>query len=141
MPLLKAAVANSENHIKADIADVGGDEKSKSAKWQRDRYEPFQVRCLNSKLFFVRHSPSPSRSPHSASIRPPHLLPRLATEGLGELGHIRNHIVDAEDGQRVRVSSNDHPCHLRTYRRAPRVRIGKKKTLPIGPAIRTFVIE
>src|SRR6266849_5731086 len=80
-------------------------------------------------------------SPNSASVRPDHLLPGLAAKSLGKLRHVRNHVVDAEDRQRVRVGGNGHTSNFRTYGRAPRIGVRKEETLAIGPAVRTFVVE
>jgi hypothetical protein len=73
--------------------------------------------------------PSTLPSPNPASIHPHHLLTSLAAESLGKCRHVRDHIVDAEDGQRLRVGGNEHTCHLRTHARAPRVGIGEEKAL------------
>src|SRR5271170_3479947 len=80
-------------------------------------------------------------SPNPASVRPDHLLASLATKSLGKLRHIRNHVVDAEDGQRVRVGGNHQTRHLRTYTGAPRVGVREEEALTIRPAIQTFVVE
>src|ERR1035441_3641801 len=76
-----------------------------------------------------------------ASVRPDHLLARLASESLGKLRHVRHHVVDAEDGQRVWVGGNRQTRYLRPDIGAPRVGEGKEEALAIGPAIRTFVVD
>src|SRR5580700_1990133 len=80
-------------------------------------------------------------SPHTAGVCAYHFLTGLAAEGLVELRHVRSHIVDAEHGQRMRVGSHRHTRYLRPHIRAPRVSVGEEKSLPIGPAIRTFIVK
>src|SRR5215469_9887287 len=67
--------------------------------------------------------PLVTRLPDPARVRSHHLLSGFAAEGLLEFRHVREHIVDAEYGQRVRIRSNDQTRNLRADIRAPRIRI------------------
>src|ERR1700733_372646 len=86
-------------------------------------YSPRRTSTANPEMFRSENGParklahlnlqdcSPP-SPHSASIHPHHLLTSLAAKRLSKLWHVRNHVIDAEDGERVRVGSNEHTRYL-----------------------------
>ncbi len=98
--------------------------------------------CRGWRSAIVHRQPSIT-SPHQTrqALARTIFWPALQPKACCELRHVRNHVVDAEDRQRVRVGGDDQTRDLRPHIRAPRIRIREEEALAIGPAVRTFVVE
>src|SRR3981081_1838304 len=107
--------------------------KSLSALWMVGLRGSSALRCS----LFAQHDKGLGSSltnflPDSAGVGSDHLLSGFAAEGLVEFRHIRHHVVDAENRQRMRVCGHNHAGDLGTDVSAPGIGIGEEETRAVG---------